>query len=378
MNPKQIAFIICVNDLQEYSECKNYIDRLKLPNGYTKDVLVIQEASSMAEAYNAAMQASDAKYKVYLHQDVFIRNEKFIENIIHIFRQDSRIGALGMVGAKKLSKNALAIVEWDTGKLLSNIGNGGRQWDLECGNSMEVEAVDGLLIATQYDLPWREDLFDGWDFYDISQCMEFLRAGYKVVVPEQEEAWCYHDNGECKMTDYDKYRSRFCEEYKDIRKFEMQPLDYDVAQYEKKQRDLKAIIANLLTQGEHAEIQTVFSKNQNRGWDMLKEYELIADIDELERNYFGESLFWKDGENAESLVFKLRNLKYLLKRVEFGVDSPEENMRQITENYSVFALALLCRGYAAYKEKVFQIVLQYYQSHGMIEAEIWKQMETQL
>lgn len=370
----KIAFIICVNDLQEYSECKNYIDRLKLPNGYTKDVLVIQEANSMAEAYNAAMQASDAKYKVYLHQDVFIRNENFIENIIHIFQQDTRIGALGMVGTKKLSKNALAIIEWDIGKLLSNIGNSREEWDA----GGEVEAVDGLLIATQYDLPWREDLFDGWDFYDISQCMEFLRAGYKVVVPEQKEAWCYHDCGYCKMKDYDKYRSRFCEEYKDIRKFEMQPLAYDAAQYEKKKGDLKAILTNFLTQGEHGEIQTFFSKNQNRGWDMLKEYELIANIDKLERNYFGESFFWKDGENAESLVFKLRNLKYLLKRLEFGVDSPEENMRQIAENYSVFALALLCRGYAVYKEKVFQIVMQYYQSHGMIEAEIWKQMEAQL
>lgn len=39
----------------------------------------------------------------------------------------------------------------------------------------EVEALDGLLIATQYDLPWREGLFQGWDIYDISQCTEFRR-----------------------------------------------------------------------------------------------------------------------------------------------------------------------------------------------------------
>ena len=40
-----------------------------------------------------------------------------------------------------------------------------------------------------------KDLFDGWDFYDISQCQEFRRTGYKVVVPKQEEAWCIHDDG---------------------------------------------------------------------------------------------------------------------------------------------------------------------------------------
>ena len=25
---------------------------------------------------------------------------------------------------------------------------------------IEVEAIDGLLMATQYDIPWRDDLFD--------------------------------------------------------------------------------------------------------------------------------------------------------------------------------------------------------------------------
>ena len=59
----------------------------------------------------------------------------------------------------------------------------------------EVEAVDGLFIATQYDVKWREDIFDGWDFYDISQSEEFHRAGYKVVVP-------YINHGASMMMEY--------------------------------------------------------------------------------------------------------------------------------------------------------------------------------
>lgn len=59
----------------------------------------------------------------------------------------------------------------------------------------EVEAVNGLLIATQYDILWREDVLDGWDFYDISQSLEMKKHGYKVVVPFQKNAWCYHDCG---------------------------------------------------------------------------------------------------------------------------------------------------------------------------------------
>ena len=32
---------------------------------------------------------------------------------------------------------------------------------------IEVEAIDGLLMATQYDIPWREYLFYMWVFYDV-------------------------------------------------------------------------------------------------------------------------------------------------------------------------------------------------------------------
>ena len=60
---------------------------------------------------------------------------------------------------------------------------------------IQVEAVDGLLMVTQYDLKWREDIFTGWDFYDASQSQEFLQNGYKVVVPYMETAWCVHDDG---------------------------------------------------------------------------------------------------------------------------------------------------------------------------------------
>ena len=58
-----------------------------------------------------------------------------------------------------------------------------------------MAAIDGLFMATQYDLPWRADLFHGWHFYDISQSREFINAGYKVVIPYQQEPWVIHDCG---------------------------------------------------------------------------------------------------------------------------------------------------------------------------------------
>ena len=78
----------------------------------------------------------------------------------------------------------------------------------------QVEAVDGLLMATQYDIPWREDLFQKWDFYDISQAFEFRRNGYQVVVPAMEKPWCIHDCGASDFRNYFEERKKFQKEYR--------------------------------------------------------------------------------------------------------------------------------------------------------------------
>ena len=61
---------------------------------------------------------------------------------------------------------------------------------------LSVQAIDGLLMATQYDIPWREDLFQGFHFYDVSQSLEFQKAGYLIGIPNQANVWCIHYNGD--------------------------------------------------------------------------------------------------------------------------------------------------------------------------------------
>ena len=77
-----------------------------------------------------------------------------------------------------------------------------------------VEAIDGLLMATQYDIPWREDIFKEFDFYDASQSMEFIRKGYKVVVPIMHKPICVHDDGLILgLLNYDENRKKYIKEY---------------------------------------------------------------------------------------------------------------------------------------------------------------------
>ena len=112
-----------------------------------------------------------------------ILENDFIENLLRIFR-DPEIGMVGMVGARKLPENGVMWYAPCMGKVYMTdpcftwcnaLGEVQGEW-------CPVEMIDGMLMATQYDLPWREDLFDGWDFYDASQSQEFIRHGYKVVV----------------------------------------------------------------------------------------------------------------------------------------------------------------------------------------------------
>lgn len=219
MDEKKICFIMCVNHERHQREALYYINRLNVPDGYTVEALTVREAHGMAAGYNEAMTASDAKYKVYLHQDVLIVERDFLFSLLELF-QDSRIGMVGMVGAPKLSPDG---VMWNgprVGKIYSStvdcmnavtfgeIGKGGGKTAYQ-----EVEAADGLLLATQHDIWWREDVFQKWDFYDVSQCFEFRKQGYRVVVPQMERPWCIHDSGYVKWSDYDGERRKFLKEY---------------------------------------------------------------------------------------------------------------------------------------------------------------------
>ncbi len=216
MNDKKIAFITCVNDDIMYEECLRYINNLDISSGYEIDVISIKEAKCITAAYNGAIKNTDAKYKVYLHQDTFIINRNFIHDILKIFKEDEKVGMIGVVGSKTIPTNG---VWWESQQKY------GKVYEKHTGNMEllnfnevineyeEVKAIDGLIMVTQYDVTWREDIFDGWHFYDISQSVEFNLADYKVVVPMQNKPWCIHDCELVNIKDHDIYRSRFLEEY---------------------------------------------------------------------------------------------------------------------------------------------------------------------
>lgn len=193
-----------------------YIRWLAVPEGMEVEVVEIRGAASMASGYNEGMHSSKAKYKVYMHQDVFLINRFFIYDLVSLFQKNKKTGMIGLVGSPKMPKNG---VMWSEERVGGGVNMPPMPWeeyryDMERDGWWEVEGIDGLLMATQYDVPWREDLFDGWDFYDASHCCEVRKRGMHIVVPVQRHTWFLHDDKDAlALWDYNKYRNRFLQEY---------------------------------------------------------------------------------------------------------------------------------------------------------------------
>lgn len=180
------------------------------------ELIDIRKADSMASGYQAAMQDSDAKYKVYVHQDTFIINRSFIYDILYVFQQNDELGMIGVIGAEEVPQSG---IWWEASKKAGKVIEYRNTYSYlsfdEINETVKtVQALDGLLLATQYDLPWRKEIFDGWHLYDTSQCFEFRKKGYLVGIPYQKEPWVIHACGnEFDQIEYSHYLEVFVREY---------------------------------------------------------------------------------------------------------------------------------------------------------------------
>jgi len=363
MDSKRIAFIICANNDMKYNECIYYLSRLNVPDGYDVDVIKIEDAKSMAAGYNEGMEVSDAKYKVYLHQDVFIYNTNFVQDIIDVFEKDEKIGMLGVIGGNNLPQNACMWNCWNVGctygcNIKSAIKGVGEQDSSKL--YLEVEAVDGMLVATQYDIPWREDLDLGWDFYDISQCMEFRRQGYKIVVPYQGDCWCMHDCGQSKLIHYDSSRQVILEEYKDFFSAEYEEvvnkqkikMEEEIfrkfcAFYKKKDYETAFQIVDRLKESDISNNDLLLAKN-------------IKEIYEMEKNEDGISFFcdikdWKDTKE------KYDKIKYILRYIERNTEFDAINfiLQLIAEQTSFSSVVVIAtHSIYRYEEVLKKIIIE--------------------
>jgi hypothetical protein len=216
MDDKKITFITAISDESLYSTSLNHIRKLVVPDGFKVEAIAIRGAKSLCSAYNEAMFSNDAKYKIYLHQDTFIINRNCLIDVVNIFISNGQIGMIGVTGCETIPANG---IWWEGPKLVGKVIEHRDTFGILRFNDCNqpycyVTAIDGLMMITQYDIPWREDLFNGFHFYDTSQSLEFINNGYKVCVPKQLDPWCLHACGtKFDQEGYNYYRNIFLENY---------------------------------------------------------------------------------------------------------------------------------------------------------------------
>lgn len=332
----KISFITCVNDENEYDECLYYIERLNIPDGDEIICLPIKEAPSMASGYNLASNSEPADISVYLHQDTCIIDPDYIQNIKSIFNISSSIGVIGCTGNSDIQTRRF--MNYDLGKVFHHGAPLLLDLQKERKDYYPAGMVDGFIFATRYNIPFREDIFDGWDFYDVSCCMEYKRAGYDVVVAGQDSPWCYHANTFSNMTHYYTYEERFMKEYFPEKDYCFTDIKRDSLEYSRLQVNTLNIIKELVNTENRQELYTLFKANEYRGQGFLKELEAIADIDYLERGTGVSELLWPDGTGYDFAVKNLRNLRHLMKRLEYKAFDDETDLLDQIHKYSDYAI----------------------------------------
>lgn len=216
----KISIIFCTNNDLYSNECILYLRQLHIPDNMSLDIIIVKNAPEMAAGYNYAMQYSDSGYKLYIHHDTFIIDRNIILKLIQTFKTDSKIGMIGNTGSTHLSKNGMWFKS-DVKYRRSNIYNDILLNIQQCkslytsGDYEHADAIDGIFIATAYDILWRQDIFDGWHYYDISQTYEYRKAGFKTIFINFSSVTLLHETTTVKdpLDLYDKYQKIFTSYY---------------------------------------------------------------------------------------------------------------------------------------------------------------------
>lgn len=215
MDEKKIAVIIYVQDEDDYKICAESLRELSCPAGYGLEVIPVVKAASRGVAYQAGMEKSNAKYKVYIDSAAWIVSERLLTEMVDIFLHHPEIGILGLSGTEIIPPNAPFWVS--PARLGKWSDKDGTEHEFGAFDEpfREVQALDMYFLMTQYDVPWRTDLFNDDLFLCAAQSIEFKRQGYKACVVKQEGTWLAYarENATTSLS----FNDRFLDEYsKDI------------------------------------------------------------------------------------------------------------------------------------------------------------------
>lgn len=131
---------------------------------------------SAIEAFNAALNEAKGEYIFFVHQDIELTDELFINKVDNYFKNNPNTGIVGVAGTKD-------------GIVYSNIYQSLPKTlvsDHHLEEPVLVNSLDECLFVIPRqilnDYPFDNDTCDHWHLYAVDYCYQMLQVGKDVVV----------------------------------------------------------------------------------------------------------------------------------------------------------------------------------------------------
>tara|TARA_R100000935_G_scaffold50402_1_gene76261 strand:+ start:8075 stop:8929 length:855 start_codon:yes stop_codon:yes gene_type:complete len=188
-----ISIIICS---RESTINVDLAENIKKTVGCKYELIIVDNSEnqySIFEAYNVGIEKSASPYLCFLHDDIKIHSIGWGNTIICYFKENQKIGLIGVAGSKIKTKMPSAWWEHDTKFLVKYIIQHypDKKPILESlgfanTNTEEVVIIDGVFMAIRKDDHIRfEENLTGFHNYDQSISLNVRNLGYKVIVTKE-------------------------------------------------------------------------------------------------------------------------------------------------------------------------------------------------
>lgn len=165
-----ISWIVATHDPEIFN--KELKSSLALYAEYNDELIIIDNASSITEAYKAGQEQAQNNIRCYIHHDVRILQLAQLRH--ELIEGVDRGAVVGVIGSRSM------LMPWWNGDVLGSVSDG-RMGIINFGPGGTCAVLDGLLLATKYHIDWDQD-WPGWHGYDYDACAQFYFAN--------EPNWC--------------------------------------------------------------------------------------------------------------------------------------------------------------------------------------------
>jgi 2-polyprenyl-3-methyl-5-hydroxy-6-metoxy-1,4-benzoquinol methylase len=198
-----ISIVVIYNDKRALNEI--LLDGLKNQT-VQYDLIALDNTQgifkSAAEALNSGANKAKGKYIMFIHQDVELGSDSWLEDVEKILDSIPDLGVAGVVG---MSEKGSSNIERRRG----HISSCGEIWSEPLKETEQVQTLDELLMIVPKSLfgklKFDEERFDGWHCYGVDYCLSAGQLGLKsYVLP----AFVYHRSLRSNVQNIFEYQKR--------------------------------------------------------------------------------------------------------------------------------------------------------------------------